>query len=613
MKRFGAALSVFTSLVMVPPALAQETLVSGYPTIVNRLDAALRAQPSNRAAAQNRLEEARTLVRRYASQIRSQVLVSGIDTALKNAKVAVTRSRADLEAQVGQARGLLRKSLYDNLFADLEAGNVASAGKISQLLGRDFGMSSAGRARLQAQVRASDANGARLTLERQIALKMNRTLEGVSGSDRVTAFRQTAQATAWFSVVQDSPRIGNLRIENFVDALEQLRRNAPEDFNTQLSTIRGGIEAFRSGVDTAIRTTSPRAESPRTSAQPGSETGVNSAGAPVEPAPTPRATPPAQPPAAAPAPAPQPAPTPTPAPSAQPQTPGTPVANSATVATLVAAGVPRPLAQETAQRLASQGFSALSDASDRIHALLARALVAAQSGDIPTSRGTIDTAIGVYDATLKTPLQAVDPTLSSRLENLFNQTKDPMRSLGLRTSDLAVLMGEVATAEGRLSGTPAPTGHNLIASVQPVWLGLLRAGLFIVIAALSFYPLYLLNLAFGGRNPYWRYIGYAMILLFLPAIVEGFAYLGSIIAESSGVRFFDVLTSFSILQNPITQIVWAITLLIAGILAVVGFRGICIQFGLIRTRAPQGSTTQLQNPGPAQGAHSTTVEWDEEF
>jgi hypothetical protein len=170
----------------------------------------------------------------------------------------------------------------------------------------------------------------------------------------------------------------------------------------------------------------------------------------------------------------------------------------------------------------------------------------------------------------------------------------------------------------------------VISEVQSLWMGGgvlgslgLRGIVFLLVALMFAYPIYLLRLAFGGRNPYWNYIGIAMVLLFLPPLVEGIAWLGSLIAQGANIPFLNNLASFSVLQNPLAQIVWAFTLILTVIFATAGFRGIAAQFGLIRTRTPvTGEVVSKSNvisspkapTNPTNGGSGRTiVEWDEEF
>jgi hypothetical protein len=146
-------------------------------------------------------------------------------------------------------------------------------------------------------------------------------------------------------------------------------------------------------------------------------------------------------------------------------------------------------------------------------------------------------------------------------------------------------LGEVVSVKNLFKNAqPASAMQNMAASVQPWWAGTLRGILFFVAALLFCYAIYLLNLAFGGKNPYWRYIGISMVLLFIPPLLEGLAWLGSVLSQTAGLTFFDALSSLSVLQNTLAQMAWAVLMIAAAAFATAGFRGIATQFGLIRNR-----------------------------
>jgi membrane-anchored glycerophosphoryl diester phosphodiesterase (GDPDase) len=129
-------------------------------------------------------------------------------------------------------------------------------------------------------------------------------------------------------------------------------------------------------------------------------------------------------------------------------------------------------------------------------------------------------------------------------------------------------------------------------------------------------PLALLNLAFGGSNRNWQLVGVALFFLFLPVIYEGLSYLGTFLADVTGVDVLDSLARFSIFQNTISQVVWTLLMALAILFAIIGLRGICVQFGLIGKRK-QDDVVPAEAPVttiPANATGSeTVVDWDEEF
>ena len=124
--------------------------------------------------------------------------------------------------------------------------------------------------------------------------------------------------------------------------------------------------------------------------------------------------------------------------------------------------------------------------------------------------------------------------------------------------------------------------------------------MFALLALLAFVPLYLLNLAFGGRNTYWRAIAGGLILLLLPLLLEGLLGLLGAVGDAAGVGFLRSATNFSLWQGAYGLPLWALTSALAIGLTAFGFRGLCEQFGL------------LGKPSMPQNATQQSLDWDEE-
>jgi len=529
-------------------AFAQRATLEGYSQVVEALDRAVVAQPGDPASSLDRLDQASNLYRSFASEVSSPVLSQGISAALLRARQAVTRSSTDLAAQVGLVRGLLRRSLQDELL-DATEGRTPLAPQLAATLASDLGLDPAGRTRLLAFVKAGDAEGTRKIVQRYAATKMTASLDAANSPDKNRAYLGMAGASSWFMSVQGSPEAANLSTDSFNTALGELTKGNRAAFESQKADLRSSSTGLASAL------TSSAAPNPSSATQPQTPVVV-----PVTPDATPTANPA------------------TPTPGAQP--------------------------------------SALSSA-DRVYPPLVRALAAASSTDVTAARSLLLEAQQAFESGLGKSLEATDPSARSRILDRFKALENPSSSVGMRPMDLQNLMSDISSAD---SATQAKTAvpSSLNSAVGGVWQGWLRSLLFIVIAGLAFLPLRYLNLAFGGRNRYWRYIGVAMVLLFVPALLEGLAHLGSVLAEVSGVRFFDSLSNLSMLQNSTMQFLWALTLLAAVGFAIAGFRGICIQFGLIRVKGQNFTTTQLDTNATTTGGTNAnsgknTFEWDEEF
>ena len=138
----------------------------------------------------------------------------------------------------------------------------------------------------------------------------------------------------------------------------------------------------------------------------------------------------------------------------------------------------------------------------------------------------------------------------------------------------------------------------------------------VVLAVLAFVPLRYLNLAFGGGNANWRLVAWALFLLLVPLVYEGLAALGSILADLLEMPGLDVLASWSMFTSTTGQVVWALLLFIALLLATIGLRGICRQFGLLGGASTVGVGAASANPTLVDMTRSTkpsAVDWDDEF
>ncbi|MER3452108.1 MAG: hypothetical protein C4300_09125, partial [Thermus sp.] len=199
------------------------------------------------------------------------------------------------------------------------------------------------------------------------------------------------------------------------------------------------------------------------------------------------------------------------------------------------------------------------------------------------------------------------PSLADRTDQLFLRMQN---ALGIRTLDLVVLLGELQEAEEGLLGGSLGFWHSLQVQLEFFFLGLPRAILTLLAAALALFPLYLVRLTFGGRNLYWNLVSLAFLFLFLPAIAEGLSYLGSFLADYGGLPGLGVLANLSIAQGLFAYLAWGASTFLVVALATAGLRGIAAQFGLLQDR--EKAETIQEKPSPTLTSE-TIVEWDEEF
>ena len=519
------------------------------------------------------------------------VIAAGIEQALKDARVAVARrSKGDLEGRIWVVRGAFGKALYDAFFEAVAKGDLEAAKPLLDRLVEASARPETLKAEAEKLAEAKDLAGLRKLFEGAYLEAMVKTLDlARHGDDRVRAYALTSKAYGLFLIVQDSPRVREVQVQDFIDALKALTQGDPATYRKKLGEIRGRLAAALEAVKGAPKAPAPKPAPPPS---PGPET----------------QTPPAAPPRAA---APKPAPKP-PAPrAAAPLLPR--AAPPARVDTFRAPDwMPKGLAAKVRSRAAALGYLYLSDyveATEDVRDDVSRATALLGSADIEGARRYLDRAWWHYQ-TRVVPLAELASPLAPRVGTLLERLR---RIPGVRTSDLTTLYTLISAVESTfLNGQPTKAERiwlDLQASLLG-FTGLPRAVMFLLAGALAFFPLFLIRLTFGGRNVYWRLLGLAFFFLLLPAMIEALTYLGDILANYGGLPQLAQLINLSVLQSLAAQVGWGVSILLVVVLAGWGLRGIAHQFGLIRERA--GAPTTAQELSPTATSESV-VEWDEEF
>ncbi len=596
---------------------ASADLLSGYQAVSAQLGAARASVSRNVAASNQRLGEAREVFRGLSVSIRSQKLVPDANTAFDRARTAIRRGSAtDLEAQASQVIRILERALYEELLYEMSTGRFESAARYAAVLARSLGVPPSRLGTLKTSVALGDTNRVRALLENGVANIMLQNLQSAkrrsanlrNSSNQLEAFSSTVRASNAFIVVQDSPKAGTLAVTQFSEVLGKLVKDDFKGFATGLNGLIQKTTRFAYLGKLAITQAKPstarpkpqvvRERSGQAAVRPTVSSGARAA------------------------------------------------ANvKAMISQFTRIGLPGLTAQRLAGNLGQQGYGNFAQAIDAVTLKLALALPNVQNAEIVRGRASIAQANALFERSLKPVVEAGNRELAERITRLFQATQ---AAYSLRPVDVTTLIGEIDAIRRWSNNQPTPALQGASASVQDWWMGGglfgnlgLRSIVFLLVALAFAYPIYLLRLAFGGRNPYWNYIGIAMILLFVPPLIEGIAGLGSLIAQGAGVGgplgdFLNGLSNLSVLQNPIAQIAWALMLIATVVLATIGFRGIAAQFGLIRTRASAAvnmattatgammSSTSTNYPtlpkhptlpkNPTMGAGGrTVVEWDEEF
>jgi hypothetical protein len=591
-----------------------DDVLSNYQDAQEALDSSVRILPEDPNGALASLERAANALRPLSTSSTSVTLLNGLEATFEQARAAINqRSQTNLAVQASVIEGGLQRLLYEAALLELVDNPARSRERLLQLaLDLNFGP--------ERQQIISEAGGdqrrQQANIELAIVNLVQARLDGASaqaGADTAAAYRQFADAYGASIVVQDSPRLPDTN-SLFAEGFDALLSQQLEQFTSQVTELDTALEQARQQAQAALSAPSqpeatpvPAQAVPVQPVEPASAQAVPAEPAPVQPVAVPAVVVPVE---------------PTPEQQAQAQTTPPPAQASVPAlqdvqAALASYNVPSNRLEQLSNSYAEAGLMDVSAAVEGLYAQTARILVALQQGNQSSAKDRIANAQIYYDRFLS-------PLVSSQDANVDANTQALMRSLlaspALRSQDGLLLVEHVSVVSRALEGIPPPAAHGLLISTQLVWAGSLRLAIMVVLFVLAFVPLALLNLAFGGNNRNWQLVGVALFLLLLPVMYEGLSYLGTFLADLTGVQVLSSLARYSILQNTLAQVVWAGMMLIAILLAALGLRGICVQFGLLGNKnAPEEAAT-APTSSPASNAvtanatgSETVVDWDEEF
>lgn len=231
---------------------------------------------------------------------------------------------------------------------------------------------------------------------------------------------------------------------------------------------------------------------------------------------------------------------------------------------------------------------------DGTYAALGQALTAAGHGDGEETRAALGRARAALASTPGTLRQAGGYGGFVAGLTAAQDRRSP------RPADVQALIAGLGSLEREAAGERPSRLDAVSAGVARSFGGGLRAAVFLGLALLAFVPLYLLNLAFGARNASWRAISAALALLVLPVFLEGvFGFLGWL-GDRLGVALLSGATTLTLSQGAYGVPLWALTAALGIGLAAFGFRGLCVQFGLIG------------GPATPRPTLPQSLDWDEE-
>ncbi len=588
MKRWILALAFFgLAWAATPP------VVTLYDAVVPRVLEAKRILAKDPAQALVLVEEAEKAFARSKDQL-PEVIAAGIQQAIKDARVSVARkSKADLEGRIWVLRGAFGKALYDAFFEAVDKGDLDAAQVLLDRLAQATARPDTLKARAWALAQEKDIQGLRHLFEGAYLEAIAKTLDlAKEGNDRVRAYALTSKAYGLFLVIQDSPRVGDLSVKDFVAALEKLTSGDLAGFKADVSQLE---TAARAALDGLKQSPSPGA-APPTGQRPAAPAAPKVKAQPALPkAPAVKKTPAVQA-QAAPRVA---TPKPKPKPKYDPEL----VAHFTDDLTLILGN--KKKARKVALELISAGVKSIDEWRNQLYiaeGYVATAQAYLSTGQFEKARTYLGFALGRYRFSLYPLVEAVDPELARDTEGFFVKLSS---GLGLRASDVGVLAVALERVRDRVFDEPVSPWFATQIGVEKATFGLPRAVMFLIAAVLALFPLYLIRLTFGGRNVYWRLLGLAVFFLLLPAILEGVSYLGDILAVYGGLPQLSVLSNLSLFQSIVVQIAWGVLIFLVIIFASWGLWGIARQFGLIRDRGEN-------LPSPTTTTESV-IEWDEEF
>jgi len=590
---FAVLVGVFFALAFaaLPPA------ASLYDQVVPKVLKAKAVLETDPAQALVLVEDAQKAFARGKDRL-PPAIAAGIERALKDARICVARkSKADLEGRLWVVRGAFAKALYDAFFDAVARGDLETAKLLLDRLIEASARPPSLKAKAWALAKKRDLEGLRSLFERAYLTAILKSLElAGDGENPVHSYALVSKAYGLFLIIQDSPRVKDVRPEDFVEVLSALAEG-------DLSAYRAKVRALREKIARALRAYPvPKAAGPAPKA--------------AKPAPKPKPKPVSR------APVPQKA-------AALPQAPKPP-APTKTVLRPRRSELPtyeefvedltfllenRKQAQRVAKELISAGVHSVDEWRDQLYVTegyVATAQAYLSTGRPKKAKTYLEEARARYLFSLYPLIEARDPALARETDHFFKKLTE---GLGLRSSDVAVLAVALERVRRAVFEEPVNTWFETQIKVERATFGLPRAILFLIVGALALFPVYLVWLTFGGRNIYWRLLGYALFFLFIPAIFEGLSYLGDILAHYGGIPQLLALTNLSIFQSVVMQLFWGVLVFVVVVLAGWGLRGIAQQFGLLperRSQEPRRRAVYTEHE-PAESEGSAVVEWDEEF
>ncbi|MCY1702966.1 hypothetical protein [Deinococcus sp. SL84] len=558
----GAATLLSMGLAALPVAQAQD--LGSYRELSRALSTAQSVRPTDVGAALHELDRAEAAFAVLRPSLRDPQLSRSIQGTLDQARAALARTPADLQAQTIYAQALLRQTLYTQTLQDLLQGGAEGADKDTgpqlQKLAHEFGLGSAETAALDraAQAGEPEAVAARLQLAaaRQIVRELQPWRSGAMlALNRDEAYLRLTRASGWHLHLSELD--GTPAPAAYTAALQQL---AQGDLAGTAEPVRQLYVATTLTARQLQQSLEARAATPSASVQT-----VDTSAA---------------------------ASTATAAPQAAASiivVPASPVASEAG-AQAQAAQTAQP-AQTTPPNQPASVQGTIQTASP-VYTALARALAASANRDQAAAHQALTQAaeaLNTLPAAWQGPATA---DLAAHMHVLSQRS-------WLEPSDVAAEIVRMQALEAQVQGEKAaPPAARIQYLAAHLWNGQVQAVAFLLLTLLLPLPFYFKFRALGHQKGEWALIVTGIGMLVVPAFAEGLIVMGSWLGRALDSTWLQSVGFLSMRYTPLGHFLWWLFTLIGTLLMTAGF------YRLSRTRARLASAKERWAQARVQAAAS---------
>ncbi|UCH26782.1 MAG: hypothetical protein JSV66_03800 [Trueperaceae bacterium] len=636
-------------------AQERDDFLQRYKLAIENLNVSVTASSTDIAQAREEIDRAFNALRTLSRNVNSNALVTEMERVFERARTAIqNQSQTDLAVQVAVLKGGFQRLVFEAILQGAAEGNTQLPKQRLRFLAADINLHEDIIAEIEKELPFEQM---RLLFEQGVAGIIRQQLVTVGeqvSEDKAGAYQVLASSYGLSLLIQDSPRVNPNLNAVFIETIQALVNENAETLSTQLQSLDESVSQLASTTQQNVGTdqntqevlTTNTATAEATTAAENTVVEATPIAAPQQTQDTSNAvvesSTETQAPISTSSEITEPVAT-TDQQGAEPSlqvaesdreittesvtnqtntdaaatAPEPSIETSQITAELARFGLPENARNTLSASYTANGLATIEQAVDRLYNHAARTVAAIENGQQTVAKRHIREFRATYQSFLSPLIRIRDTQFDQTTSRLINAMQS---ALALRMQDAVLLTGHVESIEATLQSQQISMIDKTIVSTSLFWTGFVRLCVIIILGLLAFFPIYLLNLAFGGGNRNWQLIGIAIFLLLVPLIFESLGFIGSLIANLSGIESFEILASFSIFQNTLSQIIWAVITAAAIGFATAGLYGICVQFGLLGT-AKTGSTTvdrtvatQAQTTATASDiGDSTLVDWDEEL